>query len=181
MIMDTAVTDGRIAQNPAAKVRLPSPVRAEPRFLSAAEVTDLVRRAEGPGGLSIAVLAFTGLRFGELAALRVRRVDLARCRLTIAESVTDDLGKLSWSTPKTHHTRSVPFPPSLREPIRTLCVGKEPDDLVFTSPEGGVLRIHNWRSRIFDPACQEARADERDARTICDTQQPAWPSRAAPT
>ena len=135
MIFEAAVADGRIATNPAAKVRLPSPVRGEPRFLTAGEVTDLVRHS-GDEGISVAVLAFTGLRFGELAALRVRRVDLGRHRLTIAESVTEVGGRLSWTTPKTHHTRSVPFPPSLLGPIQSLCAGKVPDDFVFTSPEG---------------------------------------------
>ncbi len=154
MIFEAAVTDGRIATNPAAKVRLPSPVRGEPRFLTAGEVTDLVRHSADEG-LSVAVLAFTGLRYGELAALRVKRVDLGRHRLTIAESVTEVGGRLSWTTPKTHYTRSVPFPPSLLEPIRSLCAGKEPEDLVFTSPEGGPLRLNNWRRRVFDPACKE--------------------------
>ena len=48
--------------------------------------------------------------------------------------------------------RSVPFPPSLLEPIRSLCARKEPEDLVLTSPEGGPLRLNNWRRRVFDPA-----------------------------
>ena len=82
-------------------------------------------------------------------------VDLGRHRLTIAESVTEVGGRLSWTTPKTHYTRAVPFPPSLLEPIRSLCAGKEPEDLVFTSPEGWPLRLNNWRRRVFDPACKE--------------------------
>jgi hypothetical protein len=49
----------------------------------------------------------------------------------------------------------VPFPPSLLEPIGSLCAGNEPEGLVFTSPKGGPLRLNNWRRRVFDPACQE--------------------------
>jgi integrase len=49
----------------------------------------------------------------------------------------------------------VPFPPSLLEPIRSLSARKEPEDLVFTSPEGGPLRLNNWGRRVFDPACRE--------------------------
>jgi len=136
MIFDAAVADGRIAQNPAAKVRLPPPVRGEPRFLSAGEVADLIHEAgeEGP---------------------------------TIAESVTEVGGKLSWTTPKSHHTRWVPFPPSLLGPIRGACQGKEPDDRVFTSPEGSSLRLRNWRARVFEPACKRlglARVSPHDLR-----------------
>lgn len=154
MVLDAAVADGRIAQNPAGKVRLPAQVREEPRFLTAGEVAGLVVCA-GEQGVVVAVLAFTGVRFGELAALKVRRVDLTRHRLTIAESVTEIGGRLSWTTPKTHHTRTVPFPPRLRAPLEAACLGKSPEDLVFTAPEGGPLRLGNWRRRVFDPACRQ--------------------------
>jgi hypothetical protein len=38
-------------------------------------------------------LAYTGVRFGEMAALRVSRLDLTRRRATLAESVTVVQGK----------------------------------------------------------------------------------------
>jgi integrase len=101
-------------------------------------------------------LTLTGLRFGELAALKVRRVLLDQRRLVVAESVTEIGGQLAWSTPKNHQTRSVPLLTSLVEGLSADCEGKEPDDLVFTAPQGGVLRINNWRPRIFDPACEAA-------------------------
>src|SRR4029434_1280963 len=34
--------------------------------------------------------------------------------------------------------------------------GKAPGDLVFTAPEGGVLRNTNFRPRFFDPAAEQA-------------------------
>lgn len=153
LVLDDAVKDGRIARNPAAGVPLPRQTRAEPRFLNAGDVARLIEAAE-PEGLSVAVLAFTGLRFGELAGLRVKRLDLLRRRLTIAESVTEVAGRMVWSTPKTHQTRSVPFPKALAPGLEELCLGKAADDLLFTAPEGGVLRLNNWRRRVFGPACQ---------------------------
>ena len=36
------------------------------------------------------------------------------------------------------------------------CEGKKPGDLVFTAPGGGPLRLGNWRTRVFDPACAAA-------------------------
>ncbi|GAA2469868.1 tyrosine-type recombinase/integrase [Terrabacter carboxydivorans] len=155
LILAEAVKDGRLSRNPAAGVQLPRAVRADPRFLSAAEVARLVEAAQ-PNGLSVAVLAFCGLRFGELAALRVRRVNLLRRRLVIAESVTEVAGRAVWSLPKTNRTRTVPFPPSLAQGIEGQCQGKGPEDLLFTAPEGGVLRLGNWRRRVFDPACRAA-------------------------
>lgn len=69
-----------------------------------------------PYGLIVRVLAYAGLRWGELAALRVR-VDLTRLRLLPAESVTDVNGRVVFGTPKTHQRRSVPLPSFLVEPM----------------------------------------------------------------
>ena len=77
LIFDAAVQDGRIGRNPEVGVRLPRLVRSEPRFLTADEVAKLAAAA-GPSGLTVLVLSFTGLRFGELAALEVKRVDIDR-------------------------------------------------------------------------------------------------------
>jgi len=158
LILDVAVDDGLVGQNAAAKVRMPRQVRGQPRFLSPEEVARLAEAA-GANSLGILMLAFTGLRFGEFAALKVKRVDLPRRRLTVAESVSEVGGVATWTTPKTHQTRSVPFPPSLCDPIAALCQGRQPEDLLFTGPQGRVLRLGNWRRRIFDPACRVADLD----------------------
>ena len=98
------------------------------------------------------MLAYCGLRFGELAALRARRVDLLRRRLEVAESVTEVAGRVVFGTPKTHQRRWVPLPRSLAAELGAELAGKGPDDLVFTSPEGGPLRVNNFRTRYFDRA-----------------------------
>ena len=92
-------------------------------------------RAADPHGLIVLVLAYTGLRWGELAALRVKRVDLQRRRLLVAESVTEVNGKAVCGTPKTHHRRSVPLPGFLIDPLRAQIAGRHRDDLVFTSSQ----------------------------------------------
>lgn len=155
LIMDLALRDGRIGRNPAVGVRLPRAVRDEPRFLTPPELAALVH-ASGQSALAICVLAFTGIRFGELTALRAVRVDLVRRRLHIAESASEVGGRLVWSTTKNHQTRSVPVPPGLVSLLEEAVAGKEPRDLVFTSPNGGPLRLGNWRTRVFDPACAAA-------------------------
>jgi integrase len=45
-------------------------------------------------GALVLTLAYTGLRWGELAALRVGRVDLMRGRLVVAEAVSEVTGHL---------------------------------------------------------------------------------------
>jgi integrase len=103
--------------------------------------------------------AYTGLRWGEMAALRVCDFDMLRRRLNVSRSVTES-GGLVWSTPKTWERRSVPFPASLGDELAVLMVGKGRDDLVFTDQRGGVLRNSNWRARVFQPAVEKCQTDD---------------------
>nr|WP_246081069.1 site-specific integrase [Modestobacter altitudinis] len=102
------------------------------------------------------LLAYTGLRFGEMAGLRVRRVDFLRKRLTVAESATEVGGTVEYGAPRPHQQRTVPIPSVLLAPLARRCEGKNRNDLVITSPEGAVLRSGNFRRRVFDPAARAA-------------------------
>nr|WP_239579134.1 site-specific integrase [Microlunatus panaciterrae] len=159
MIMNAAVVDGRIGRSPAEGVKLPRQVRSEPRSLTSDEVGRLAAAAGPENAPLILVLAFTGLRFGEAAGLRVRRVDFARRRLDIREVASEVGGRVVFGTPKTHQRRTVVVPRSLMPLLEAACAGKAPDDHVFTSPDGSVLRLRNWRSRVFDPARAAAGLD----------------------
>ena len=105
----------------------------------------------------IRFLAYTGLRWGEMAALRVCDFDMLRRRVNVSRSVTES-GGLVWSTPKTHERRSVPFPAVLADELAAMMVGKGRDDLVFTDLRGGVLRNSNWRARVFEEALRTVKA-----------------------
>ena len=155
LLLDLAVRDGRLPRNPAAGVGLPRAARGEPRFLSHPQV-DALAGAAGENRLPILVLAYCGLRFGELAALRVRRVDLLRRRLEVAESVTEVGGRAVFGTPKTHQRRSVPLPRSLVAGMTAHLAGRAPDDFAFPAPRGGVLLLRNWRREVFNPAAAAA-------------------------
>lgn len=159
MLLALAVKDGRLARNPAVGIDLPRVTRPEKRFLDARQVADLAEVA-GPGALVVQFLAYTGLRWGELAALRVERVDLMRRRVHIAESVTElNDGRLDWGMPKSHERRWVPIPRFLVERLAAHLAGRSPSDLVFPSPNGEVLRVRNARRAWFDRAATEAGLD----------------------
>jgi integrase len=104
----------------------------------------------------IRFLAYSGLRWGEMAALRVRDFDMLRRRVNVSRSVTES-GGLVWSTPKTHERRSAPFPVAITDELSALMVGKGREELVFTDLRGGVLRNSNSRARVFDPAVESLR------------------------
>lgn len=131
-------------------------------------------------------LAYTGLRWGELAALRVGDVDFARRRINVNQAVTEVGRDLVYGTPKNHSRRSVPYPAFIEPSLRQQAEGREDARLLITAPAGGALRNRNWRRRNFERAVQElVHAHPELAlfsrRMTSDTRQPAWPHRQART
>jgi integrase len=158
LMLDMAVRDGVIAKNPATGVRLPKPAKTERHYLTAKQVDNLAD-AIGEYRLVVLTLAYCGLRWSELAALRVGRVDTLRRRLEISEAVVEVRGHLAWGTPKSHQRRAVPMPAFLAGDLAVYIAGKAPDELVFTGRRGGVLRNLNFRRDHFDVAATAAGLD----------------------
>jgi integrase len=166
LVLDMAVRDGRLARNMATGVNLPRAVKYEHRYLTHEEVEDLASACGYPAEpnkhssldtrtnetyrLVVLFLAYTGVRFGEMAALRVRRLDLTRRRAVIAESVTPVQGQgLVWGTTKTHQRREVPIPRFLIVELRQYLVGKRADDLVFTGiRKAAPMRVSTFRKQF---------------------------------
>jgi integrase len=171
LVLDMGVKDGRLARNVASGVNLPRVGKHEHRYLTHEQVDDLATatgypsepskhssldtRANETYRLVVLFLAYTGVRFGEMAALRVGRLDLLRSRAVIVESVTPVQGQgLVWGTPKTHQRREVPIPRFLVVELAEHVRGKEPDDLVFAGIRNGQpLRVSTFRS-AFDAAAR---------------------------
>jgi integrase len=149
-VLGAAVEDSRIPRNACEGVRLPKRKHADRGYLSHGQVAALAGAVQRDAAV-VRFLAYTGLRWGELAALRVADFDMLRRRVNVSRSVTES-GGLVWSTPKTHERRSVPFPAVLADELAAVMVGKGRDELVFTDLRGGVLRNSNWRARVFEPA-----------------------------
>ena len=125
------------------------------RFLTHDQVQALAEACP-PYGTLIRVLAYAGLRWGEVVALTAGRVDLGRRRIEVVEAITEVHGRVVIGTTKNHQRRSVPIPRFLADELATHIAGKAPGDLLFTAPEGGVLRNTNFRPRFFDPAAEKA-------------------------
>jgi integrase len=157
-VLAAGVEGGRIARNPAAGVRLPRIVHREMHFLTARQVEDLAAAIDPRYGLLVRFAAYTGLRAGELAALRVRHLNLLRGGCEVAESVTDVDGRLAWGPTKTYARRTVHLPRFLCEQVGGYLADRPHgrDDLVFTAPQGGPLREQKFTDRFFKPAAAKA-------------------------
>ena len=144
---------GRLVRNPASGVNLPRVVVGERRYLSHEQVHALATEC-GPYRLIVLFLAYTGVRFGELAALRFGKLHLLRRRATISEAVTEVNGTLVWGTPKGHERRDVPIPRFLVDELAEKVAGKAHDELVFPGTRGSALRVRVVRRGGFDAAIE---------------------------
>lgn len=147
---------GLLRSNPCAGVAIPKSPRSEMLFIDASEVEALAAAIEHPYGTLVRFAAYTGLRAGEIAALRVRRLSLLRGSVDVRESVAEVHGALVFGETKTGARRSVALPRFLCDELAVHLaernIDTKPDDLVFTSPDGGPLRQSNFYRRTFKPA-----------------------------
>lgn len=156
-ILDIAVDDRRLSSNPARGVRnLPQRGSGRRRvYLRHDQVATLAASSAHPD--LILVLAYTGLRWGEAVALRVRSVSRDRRRLNVEENAVLVGWEIHVGTPKTHERRSVPYPAGLAPLVDAACAGKPPEGLLFGN---GVTHMKNESSERswFATAVRRAQA-----------------------
>lgn len=155
LVLAAAEGSGAIRGNPCNGVRVPMSPKADMVFLNAEQVEALAQAIDPRYATLIRFAAYTGLRAGEIGALRVGRLDLLRSRVLVAEAVTDveRLG-LVFGEPKTYQRRSVTLPAFLRDELAAHLAGRSagPEDFVFQSPTGKVLHHKTFYRRAFKPA-----------------------------
>jgi integrase len=152
MVLKDAVDDKRLIRNPCDGINAPKRQHKSRAYLTHRQVEQLAIAAGEDHGLVIRLLAYTGLRWGELAALSVGSVDTLRRRLQITRAVAEADGHLDWKSPKDHERRSVPFPVFLAGKLGERMLGKGREDLLFSASNGGPLRVSHWRPRVFNVA-----------------------------
>jgi integrase len=182
-IFQYAVDEGALDANPVRKVAVPKR-RTDPeevfshakrRALTPEEAGQLLARFPLFWWDHVLTLLGTGLRFGELAGLRRRRLRLDRTPPVVqVVDIRYQAGRFGSGfkpRPKSDAgIREIPLAPEVIAAIRRqLPPGTDSDDLVFTGPGGGVvargtrtvLSRHNFRrtyhsaiTKLADPATQ---------------------------
>ena len=93
--LQQAVLDGRLGRNAADGAKVPKTVEREPRFLTADQLRALVQAVENRqhgAGLLVEVAGWSGLRWGEVVALRRRSVNVLARKLSISASFSSASG-----------------------------------------------------------------------------------------
>ncbi len=172
-IVRTAEIDGLIRRSPCLGIELPADTsRTEMHFLTTAQVAALADSIDDRYRCLIVTAAYTGMRAGELGALKLERVNLLRRTVDVVESLGEVRGVLTTGPTKTGKRRTVSLPSFLAEMIGAH-IGNCPsrDGYVFTAAEGGPIRQHNLRERHFKPATRQAGLPEgvrfHDLRHTC--------------
>lgn len=181
-ILDLAVAYDHILRSPArgrvrggrtGRVELPRVPRSRRRFLSAEQVAALAGALGDEAGridpqfghahATLAhVLAYGGLRFSELVALRRSDCELLRRRVMVDENAVEVGGHLVWEdytkNDRHHYARLPAFVCDL--------LGRhlehrpdDPDALVFVARVGGPLRYNDWLRYLWQPATRRAGLD----------------------
>jgi len=156
-ILRTAEEWGYVAANAARGVRLPAKqLSRPPKVMTPEQLRALLRELPEPVRTMAVACLFTGVRAGELFALRWCHVDFERGVLQVRESVHK--GKFG--------------PPKTRNSVRDLPLGSvalaallehrqragrcSPDDLLFPSRTGTALQRNHVLRRVVYPACDRA-------------------------
>jgi integrase len=162
-VFEFAVRRDWIATNPCRYVDAPKAVDVDTaiRFLDAPDVEALLQAAPGgPYGRVQRVLylaaVMTGMRQGELLALRWQDVDWSAQRVRINRNYI----RGAFGTPKSHRGRSVPLADRLGGELDQLYKAsayQADDDLVFGNPHTGRPMNGHTLTRTFQTALESAK------------------------
>lgn len=153
-VLQAAVERGYLEKNPAHGIRIrEADSKPQRRFYLPAQVRQLITELTEPCRAVVSIAVLTGLRIGEILALRWKRVDLLRSTIEVSETFSDG----AFGSPKTRSSnRVLPMSSNLRSVLenhRAGSVSVGPDSLIFTTSKGTPLSSKNLYNRVLAPAC----------------------------
>ncbi|PNL17883.1 tyrosine-type recombinase/integrase [Micrococcus sp. FDAARGOS_333] len=147
-----AVRDGLIATNPVQVKGAATAPHPECRPLTAGEVRTLSQAVGARYAAAVLVAAWSGLRPGEVFALRRKDVDAAAGTVTVARTLLNRNGPAEFGPPKTAAgLRTVALPRRIADALAEhldAYTDPDPDALVFTTERGRPL-TNTRRSRVL--------------------------------
>lgn len=172
-VFKSAVEKGLIARNPCEGVKLP-PIDDDTEddedkvFLIEAEFALLRRCMHEDDRDFLTVAVGTGLRWGELTAIKVKDLNLDGTPATLTvrrawktngrgEFALEQHGRFYLGKPKTKESRRrITLAPPVVDALKRADAGRGPDDLVFGAPRGGRLDQGNWYESRWQRAIKAA-------------------------
>lgn len=129
-------------------IRLKPHVAKEPRYFTQAEVAAIILSADEPFKTVYWLTALTGVRFGEILALRYSDIDCINRTIRIDRSVWQG----TFGEPKTRRSRrTIPISAKLALRIAAMSEMHAPDSLILPTGKGTPWRQSNLCRRVFHP------------------------------
>jgi integrase len=156
-IFSTAVSWNYLSDHPVRGVKMPERTLKRPhRFLTMEQVRQLIAASDEPVRTIVLIASMTGLRIGEILALRWGRINFVTATLRVEETCYQG----HFGTPKTKASRrEIPLSSTVVQALlahRSRCADVSPEALVFVTREGTPLASDNLRKRDLRPACARA-------------------------
>ncbi len=158
-----AVDAELVGRSPYRSIKLPRVVPTRRSLPTGEALTELVDAVPKRYQAMLYCATVLGLRFSEVAGLRVGELDLEHGTLHVNETVTrDGKGRPVFGPPKSDASRrTLAIPEALRDLLaehlsRSGLTAADTGKLVFSAPTGGPLRYANWRNRVWVPATRAA-------------------------
>ena len=153
--LETAVEYGYLQTNPARGVKFPQKgLKKKPAIIAGERLAKLLKHLDEPHRTMVSLIAATGLRIGELLALRWSALDLDGGNLAVRESVFE--GK--FQPPKTQTAvRTIPLGPHAVAALkshRERVSRRTSTDLVFGNRNGDPLRESKLLTKMLQPAAE---------------------------
>jgi integrase len=156
-MMKAAVKNRLIGHTPCEDIQLPKSPQSAHRYFTRAEADAILHELkDNPSIHALVELGlYSGPRYGEMAALRVDRVEWARKRIQIVDNWTK---KGIREHPKTSKSRrEVPVPEHVMFQLARLAEGQPRDGLLFRGPDGGALKYSTFWEVHWKGAMRRAR------------------------
>jgi integrase len=155
-VLANAKERGHVVDEGVFRVKAPRRDQPEMRFLYWEEVEELAANTVAPYGNLVLLAALTGLRQGELFALRDRNIDLEAMTIQVEHGAY----RGEFVPVKTRASRRrVDLSSTAALVLRRQLLARKPNErgLVFPSPRGEILNDDNFRHRVFAPAVRRTR------------------------
>src|SRR3954447_25646563 len=168
-VVERALVDRVVTFNPCAHTELPKVIKKKARTLTPDEYDAVLAALPAQHRLMVETAINTGLRWGELIALKPRHLHLATGELTVEETIVEVSTKnsptghrmLTKPYPKDNEPRTMALPPDLvtqlSDWIATRHLG--PGDLLFATREGTPISRTPFRPRVWRPAVKASGVD----------------------
>jgi integrase len=168
-VFERAFIDRVVTFNPCAHTELPKRVKRKTRTLTPDEYDAILNALPAQHRLMVETAINTGLRWGELIALKPHHLDLAAGNLTVEETIVEVSIK---NSPTGHRMLIKPYPKdneprtmALPDDLVTQLVahiaerGLGSGDLLFATREGTPISRNTFRTRVWRPAVAASGVD----------------------